>query len=190
MYQDTAENLFVGAGEDAGNPQWLALKRANRHGLIAGATGTGKTVTLQILAEAFSRAGTPVFLADIKGDISGLSQWGQPKDFLTRRADMIGLGELAHDAPPVIFWDLLGRQGHPIRTTVSEIGPMLLSRILDLNETQEGVLTIAFQIADDEGLLLLELAHCWSTSGSVAGKSASPMATYPPLRSVRSSGGC
>ncbi len=157
MATDRDDAIFIGAKDGGGNPQFLSLKRANRHGLIAGATGTGKTVTLQNLAEAFSRAGTPVFLADVKGDLSGLSQPGEPKGFLEKRAAAIGLEAYGYDAPPVVFWDLFGRQGHPIRTTISEMGPLLLARVLGLNDTQEGVLTIAFQIADDEGMLLLDL---------------------------------
>ncbi len=149
-----ALEIFVGAGE---TPQTLALKFANRHGLIAGATGTGKTVTLQILAEGFSRAGVPVFLADVKGDLSGLSQAGVAKPKLLERVERIGLEGYAVAPSPVVFWDLFGKKGHPIRTTVSEMGPLLLARLLDLNETQEGVLNIAFQVADDEGLLILDL---------------------------------
>lgn len=157
MTKDIEGAIFLGASDGGDGAQFLTLKRANRHGLVAGATGTGKTVTLQNLAEAFSRAGTPVFLADVKGDLSGLSQPGEPKDFLAKRAGMIGLEDYEHEAPPVMFWDLFGRQGSPIRTTISEMGPLLLARILGLNDTQEGVLTIAFQIADDEGMLLLDL---------------------------------
>jgi uncharacterized protein len=157
MAKDTQDGIFIGANDGGAGPQFLTLKRANRHGLIAGATGTGKTVTLQNLAEAFSRAGTPVFLADVKGDLSGLSQPSEPKDFLAKCAGLIGLEDYEYEAPPVIFWDLFGRQGHPIRTTISEMGPLLLARILGLNDTQEGVLTIAFQVADDEGMLLLDL---------------------------------
>jgi DNA helicase HerA-like ATPase len=146
--------LFIGKGE---SPQHLSLKYANRHGLIAGATGTGKTVTLQILAEGFSRAGVPVFAADVKGDLSGIAAPGDMKDFLVARALKIGLEGYAPEAPPVVFWDLFGEKGHPIRATVSEMGPLLLARLLDLNETQEGVLTLAFRVADDEGLALLDL---------------------------------
>lgn len=159
MAKDTQDGIFIGANDGGAGPQFLTLKRANRHGLIAGATGTGKIVTLQNLAEAFSRAGTPVFLADVKGDLSGLSQPGEPKDFLAKCAGLIGLEDYEYEAPPVIFWDLFGRQGHPIRTTISEMGPLLLARILGLNDTQEGVLTIAFQVADDEGMLLLDLKY-------------------------------
>ncbi len=138
-------------------PEYLALEYANRHGLITGATGTGKTISLQILAEGFSRAGVPVFCADVKGDLSGIAVKGTPKDFLAKRANDIGFGDFEYDSFPTIFWDLFGRQGHPIRTTVSEMGPLLFSRMLDLNATQEGVINIAFKLADDEGLLLLDL---------------------------------
>jgi DNA helicase HerA-like ATPase len=147
--------IFLGA---SGQPEYLVLKRANRHGLVTGATGTGKTVTLQILAEGFSRAGVPVFCADIKGDLSGIAEAGEPKDFLEKRAQVIGLAEeYAFGSSPTAFWDLFGEQGHPIRTTVSEMGPLLLSRLMDLNDTQEGVLNIVFRLADDQGLLLLDL---------------------------------
>jgi len=138
-------------------PEYLALKYGNRHGLVTGATGTGKTITLQIMAEGFSRLGVPVFAADVKGDLSGIAMAGTPQDFLLKRAKEIGFDDYSFDASPVIFWDLFGRQGHPIRATISEMGPLLLARILNLNETQEGVLNIAFRLADDEGLLLLDL---------------------------------
>ncbi len=146
--------IFVGKSDQ---PVFLLPKLSNRHGLIAGATGTGKTVTLQILAEQFSLMGTPVFMADVKGDLSGLCQAGGGNIKLEERAKEIELGELNYTALPTIFWDLFGEQGHPIRTTISEMGPLLLARLLDLNETQEGVLNIAFKIADDEGLMLLDL---------------------------------
>ena len=146
--------LFVGKGT---LPQYLELRLANRHGLIAGATGTGKTVTLQILAEGFSRAGVPVFVADVKGDLSGISQAGAAKPKLQQRAEEIGLADYGLAACPTVFWDLFGEQGHPIRTTVSEMGPLLLARLLDLNDTQEGVLNVAFEVADDQGLLILDL---------------------------------
>lgn len=147
-------------GSETGHPenrQSLGLKWANRHGLIAGATGTGKTVTLQVLAEGFSNAGVPVFMADVKGDLTGLCMPSEKQDFLVRRAAAIGLEPYTAQAFPVTFWDLFGASGHPVRTTVSEIGPLLLSRLLDLNNTQEGVLTIAFHMADAEGMLLLDL---------------------------------
>ena len=146
--------LCIGKGETI---QQIRLNRANRHGLIAGATGTGKTVTLQILAEGFSQAGVPVFAADVKGDLSGISQAGKEKPKLVTRAAETGPEGYTFRGYPTIFWDLFGKKGHPIRTTVSEMGPLLLSRLLELNDTQEGVLNIAFTIADDEGLLLLDL---------------------------------
>ncbi|MFO7190504.1 MAG: DUF853 domain-containing protein [Pseudomonadota bacterium] len=130
---------------------------ANRHGLIAGATGTGKTVTLQVLAEAFSRIGVPVFLADVKGDLSGLAAPGQPTPKLRQRLEALQLPEPVWEACPVTFWDVYGEKGHPVRTTVSELGPLLLGRMLDLNDTQQGVLTLVFKVADDHGLLLLDL---------------------------------
>jgi len=151
--------LFIGLG--GGEPQALVLKRANRHGLVAGATGTGKTVTLQGLAESFSRAGVPVFAADVKGDLSGMAMAGSPTakthEPFSKRAAEIGYTDWAYGAAPVQFWDLFGEQGHPVRTTVSEMGPLLLARLMGLNDTQEGVLTIAFHVADDDGLLLLDL---------------------------------
>jgi DNA helicase HerA-like ATPase len=137
-------------------PEYIWLRLANRHGLITGATGTGKTVTLQGLAESFSDAGVPVFCADVKGDLSGIAMKGEPKGWIENRAKLIGY-DVQFQAFPVIFWDLFGEQGHPIRATVSEVGPLLLSRLMNLNDTQEGVLNIAFRIADDEGLLLLDL---------------------------------
>src|SRR4029079_6342322 len=134
----------------------LDLKLANRHGLITGATGTGKTVSLQVLAEGFSNAGVPVFASDIKGDLSGIAAPGAGKDAFVKRAKEIGV-EYVPDRFPVEFWDLFGEQGHRVRATISEMGPLLLSRLLDLNDTQEGVLNIAFRIADEQGLLLMDL---------------------------------
>lgn len=147
--------LFLGQS-DQGAPEALLLHRANRHGVVAGATGTGKTVTLQIMAQGFSDAGVPVFCADVKGDLSGVSQAGSPNEKLTARAADMGL-TLTPRAAPTVFWDLYGQKGHPIRTTISEIGPVLMARILDLNDVQEGVLMVAFHVADKEGLLLLDL---------------------------------
>ncbi|MGN7158879.1 helicase HerA-like domain-containing protein [Sphingomonas sp. SAFR-052] len=156
---DTTE-LFLGATA-GGIRQSLVLKRANRHGLIAGATGTGKTVTLQGLAENFSAAGVPVFVADVKGDLSGIAMAGsataKPHAAFAERAAAIGDGDWQYRDTPVVFWDLFGEAGHPIRATVSEMGPLLLSRMLNLNDVQEGVLTIAFHVADEDGLLLLDL---------------------------------
>jgi len=135
----------------------LFLPMANRHGLVTGATGTGKTVTLQIMAEGFCKAGVPVFAADVKGDLSGISQEGTPQDFLLERAKKVGFEDYGFEATPTIFWDLFGEQGHPIRTTISEMGPLLLSRLMGLTDAQEGALNIAFKIADEEGLALLDL---------------------------------
>lgn len=146
--------VFIGTAQEK---QFLSLKLANRHGLITGATGTGKTVTLQILAEGFADQGVPVFAADVKGDLSGVSAEGEPKDFLIERATKIGFDDYGFDAYPTVFWDLFGEQGHPIRTTISEMGPLLLSRLLNLTEAQEGALNIAFRIADEEGLAVLDL---------------------------------
>ena len=150
--------IFLGATEK-GERQTLLLSRANRHGLIAGATGTGKTVTLQTLAEQFSANGVPVFLADVKGDLSGICMSGshdfKHADSLEARALQLGIVPYTYHDNPAVFWDLYGKKGHPIRTTISEMGPLLLSRLLGLNETQEGVLSIAFKWADDNGLLLL-----------------------------------
>jgi DNA helicase HerA-like ATPase len=151
-----ADSIFIGKGEE--HPQALVLKRANRHGLIAGATGTGKTVTLQTLAEGFSREGVPVFLSDVKGDIAGMAMRGSDAAAWTgKRAAELGMADYDYASNPVVFWDLFGEQGHPIRTTISEMGPLLLSRLMGLNETQEGVLSVAFRYADDLGLLLLDL---------------------------------
>ena len=157
--------IFLGLAAN-GEKQYLDLGRANRHGLIAGATGTGKTVTLQGLAESFSAEGVPVFVADVKGDLSGVSMPGSPTfkhaDKLEGRAKELGMDDYGYSDNPAIFWDLYGEQGHPIRTTVSEMGPLLLSRLLDLNDTQEGVLQIVFRHADENGLLLLDFGDLQS----------------------------
>jgi DNA helicase HerA-like ATPase len=150
---DTEEKIFIGKGE---LPAWLTLGLANRHGLVTGATGTGKTVSLQVMAEGFARAGVPVFAADIKGDLSGISEVGEPKDIIVKRAGEMGLS-FQPDRFSTIFWDVFGEQGHPVRATVSEMGPLLLSRMMDLNDVQEGVLNIAFKVADEQGLLLLDM---------------------------------
>jgi hypothetical protein len=146
--------IYVGQSVE---PEYLTLRLANRHGLVTGATGTGKTVTLQVLAEGFSDAGVPVFAADIKGDLSGISETGEPKPPLVKRAEEIGLTDYENRAYPTIFWDLFGEQGHPVRTTVQEMGPLLLARLLELNEVQEGVLNILFRVAADEKMPLLDL---------------------------------
>jgi len=138
-------------------PIYLLPKMANRHGLIAGATGTGKTVTLQTLAENFSARGVPVFMADVKGDLAGLSQAGGNSPKIVERAKQLGISDFKGEACPVVFWDVFGENGHPVRATVSEMGPLLLGRLLSLNDTQEGVLNMVFKIADESGLLLLDL---------------------------------
>jgi DNA helicase HerA-like ATPase len=153
MATDRDARIFVGKSE---KPEYLALKMANRHGLVTGATGTGKTVTLQVLAEGFSRAGVPVFVADIKGDLSGIAAVGKPHDFLVARAKQIGI-DYRPDEFPAVFWDVFGDEGHPVRATISEMGPLLLARLMDLNDVQEGVINIAFRIADEQGLLLIDL---------------------------------
>jgi uncharacterized protein len=157
--------IFLGLA-GIGENQYLDLSRANRHGLIAGATGTGKTVTLQGLAESFSANGVPVFVADVKGDLSGITMPGSASfkhaDKLEGRAAELGMDDYGYSDNPAIFWDLYGEQGHPIRTTVSEMGPLLLARLLDLNDTQEGVLQIVFRHADDNGLLLLDFGDLQS----------------------------
>ncbi|HEV7600241.1 MAG TPA: DUF853 domain-containing protein [Bradyrhizobium sp.] len=150
---DTDEKVFIGKGEQ---PAWLTLGLANRHGLVTGATGTGKTVSLQVMAEGFARAGVPVFAADIKGDLSGISEIGEPKDFILKRAKEMDL-TFEPDQFSTVFWDVFGEQGHPVRATVSEMGPLLLARMMDLNDVQEGVLNIAFKVADEQGLLLLDM---------------------------------
>ena len=150
---DTDEKVFIGKGEQ---PVWLTLGLANRHGLVTGATGTGKTVSLQVMAEGFARAGVSVFAADIKGDLSGISEVGEPKDFIVKRAGDMGL-TFQPDRFSTVFWDVFGEQGHPVRATVSEMGPLLLSRMMDFNDVQEGVLNVAFKLADEQGLLLLDM---------------------------------
>jgi DNA helicase HerA-like ATPase len=174
------EGLFIGTG--GGKPQILNYKRANRHGLIAGATGTGKTVTLQGIIEGFSAAGVPSFVADVKGDLSGLAMAGSPTgkthDSFAARAKEIGYDDWSYADNPVQFWDLYGEQGHPIRTTVSEMGPLLLARLMDLNEVQEGVLAIAFTVADKDGLLLLDLDDLQSMLSHCAGRADELTTTY------------
>ncbi|MCI5060553.1 MAG: DUF853 domain-containing protein [Alphaproteobacteria bacterium] len=176
---DTSEAIYIGS--ETGVPEnkiYFELKWGNRHGLIAGATGTGKTVTLQNLAEGFSNAGVPVFMADVKGDLSGICQPSEMQDFLIKRAEIIGLEEYEPQAFPVTFWDLFGKQGHPVRTTISEIGPILLARMLELNDTQEGVLNIAFRIADEEGMLLLDLKDLRALLISMAERASEISSTY------------
>ncbi|WP_083239108.1 helicase HerA-like domain-containing protein [Methyloceanibacter superfactus] len=161
-----AESVYIGQSV---KPEFVLLRLANRHGLITGATGTGKTVTLQGLAEAFSDQGVPVFCADVKGDLSGLAEKGVAKGWIEERAKLIGY-EVDFQAYPVIFWDLFGEQGHPIRTTITELGPLLLARLMDLSEAQEGVLNIAFKLADEEKLPLLDLKDLQSLLEDLAAR--------------------
>lgn len=159
-------------------PAALLPQMANRHGCITGATGTGKTITLQVLAESFSRVGTPVFMADVKGDLSGISQAGAASPKLSQRLLDLGLPQPAWGGCPTAFWDIFGAQGHPIRATVSDLGPLLLARMLDLNDTQEGVLTLAFRVADDEGLLVLDLKDLRALLQHVADSAAELRTRY------------
>ena len=153
MYTDN--KIWIAKGEQ---PVYLLPKMANRHGLVAGATGTGKTITLKVLAESFSDLGVPVFLADVKGDLSGTCEPGTDSEDMQKRIEKFGLGEQFGYKPyPVRFWDLLGKQGHPIRTTISQMGPLLLSRLLSLNDTQSGILNIVFRVADAKNLLLIDI---------------------------------
>ncbi|MHA6644720.1 helicase HerA-like C-terminal domain-containing protein [Mesorhizobium sp. A623] len=176
------KSIFLGASRKPDDSyqraEQLLLQYGNRHGLVTGATGTGKTVTLQILAEGFSNAGVPVFCADIKGDLSGIAMVGTAEDFLVKRAKTIKLDPYEFQEFPVIFWDLFGEQGHPIRATVSEMGPLLLSRLMNLSEAQEGIMNIAFRIADDEGLLLLDLKDLQSLLANIASRADEIGARY------------
>lgn len=159
------DQILIGKGE---HPVHLLAKYANRHGLVAGATGTGKTVSLLVMAEGFSRLGVPVFIADVKGDVAGLALPGIANEKIKQRVAQIGIEGYAHEASPVLFWDLYAKMGHPVRATITEIGPTLLGRILDLNDTQTGVLEVAFQLADSQGLLLLDLDDLRALLGFVA----------------------
>src|SRR5260370_12483905 len=180
---DTDEKIFVGKGEQ---PAWLTLALANRHGLVTGATGTGKTVSLQVMAEGFARAGVPVFAADIKGDLSGISEAGEPKDFIVKRAADMGLA-FQPDRFSTVFWDVFGEQGHPVRATVTELGPLLLSRMLDLNDVQEGVLNVAFRVADPNGLSLIDMKDLRALLDAIVPDTSkkSPDAEEDPLAPIR-----
>ncbi|CDX55799.1 putative ATPase [Mesorhizobium plurifarium] len=175
-------SIFIGASRKPDDSyqraEELLLRYGNRHGLVTGATGTGKTVSLQVLAEGFSNAGVPVFCADIKGDLSGISMMGEAKDFLVKRAEQVRLDPYQFQEFPVIFWDLFGEQGHPIRATISEMGPLLMSRLMNLTEAQEGVMNIAFRIADEEGLLLLDLKDLQALLANMAERSDQLSARY------------
>jgi len=173
--------IFLGRSVE---PEYLELKLANRHGLVTGATGTGKTVSLQVLAEGFADAGVPVFAADIKGDLAGISEVGTKKDGLAKRAKDIGLGDWSNTAYPTVFWDLFGEQGHPVRATVQEMGPLLLSRLLELNETQEGVLNILFRVAADEQMPLLDLKDLRAMANDVGQRGKSLMTKYGNVAAI------
>ena len=173
--------IFLGRSVE---PEYLELKLANRHGLITGATGTGKTVSLQVLAEGFSAAGVPVFAADIKGDLSGVAEPGVKKDGLAKRAKEIGLDDWSNTAFPTVFWDVFGEQGHPVRATVQDMGPLLLSRLLELNETQEGVLTILFRVAADEDMPLLDLKDLRAMANDIGQRGKSLMTKYGNVAAI------
>jgi DNA helicase HerA-like ATPase len=166
--------IFVGRSS---KPEVLTLALANRHGLVTGATGTGKTVTLQVLAEGLSRAGVSVFAADVKGDLSGVSEVGEAKEAFVTRAKTLGF-DYEPDQFPVVFWDLFGEQGHPIRATISEVGPLLLSRLMDLNDVQEGVINICFRVADEQGLLILDLKDLRAVLGFISDHAAELTVQY------------
>jgi hypothetical protein len=157
---------------------YLLPKMSNRHGLIAGATGTGKSVTLRVMAEAFSRLGIPVFMADVKGDLAGMCRPGGDNPKVAERAQLFGLTDFAYTAYPIVFWDVFGEQGHPLRSTISEMGPLLLARVLNLNDTQGGVLSLVFKVADDNGLLLLDLKDLRSMLQFVAENAKSLTTEY------------
>ncbi len=176
----TPSSLILGATAD-GQSVNLHLPMANRHGLVTGATGTGKTVTLQVLAEAFSRAGVPVFAADVKGDLSGISQAGTEHPKVTERLEKMAIPKFRFGGCPTLLWDIEGKHGHPVRTTVSEMGPLLLSRLMDLSDTQSGILQMIFQIADDQGLLLLDLKDLQSLVAFVTDNAKTLKAEYGSL---------
>jgi DNA helicase HerA-like ATPase len=180
---DTDDKIFVGKGDEQA---WLTLALANRHGLVTGATGTGKTVTLQVMAEGFARAGVPVFAADIKGDLSGISEVGEAKDFILKRAGEMGL-TFQPDQFSTVFWDVFGEQGHPVRATITEMGPLLLARMLDLNDVQEGVLNVAFRVADDNGLALIDMKDLRALLDAIVPDSGKkgPDAEEDPLAPIR-----
>jgi hypothetical protein len=174
-------SIVVGKGDSV---QYLHLQYGNRHGLIAGATGTGKTISLQVLAEGFSRNGVPVFMADVKGDLSGVCMPGDENPKLSKRAAETGVTDYSYEGFPTIFWDLFGKKGHPIRATVSDMGPLLLSQLLGLNETQEGVLNVAFAVADDSGLLILDLKDLRALLTFVAENAKELSTEYGTVRKV------
>jgi DNA double-strand break repair helicase HerA and related ATPase len=181
------EPLLIAKAKD---PLYLLPKMANRHGLIAGATGTGKTVTLQVMAERFSAIGVPVFMADVKGDLAGISQKGGGNAKVEERIKQLKPDGFTYQGSPVTFWDVFGEQGHPVRATISEMGPLLLGRLLNLNETQEGVLNLIFRIADDNGWLLLDLKDLRAMAATTPRISPPPTVTSPAPRSAPSNARC
>jgi hypothetical protein len=170
-----SNEILIGQGD---RPVTLSARYANRHGLVAGATGTGKTVSLLVLAEGFSRMGVPVFMADVKGDVSGLAAAGSLNEKIQQRVARTGMENYSPEASPVIFWDIYGKSGHPVRTTISEMGPALLGRILQLNDTQSGILDIAFKLVDDQGLLLLDMDDLRAVLAYIADNRKDISATY------------
>src|SRR6476659_4179343 len=177
---DQDDRIFVGKSV---KPEYLMLRYGNRHGLVTGATGTGKTVTLQVLAEGLSRAGVSVFAADVKGDLSGISEVGEAKEAFVTRAKSLGF-DYEPDQFPVVFWDLFGEQGHPIRATISEMGPLLLSRLMDLNDVQEGVINICFRVADEQGLVILDLKDLRAVLGFISDHAAELTVQYGNVSKV------
>lgn len=177
-------NTIVLGGDPSGNAVTLDLSFANRHGLIAGATGTGKTISVQVIAEAFSRAGVPVFLTDVKGDLSGIAEIGKPHKKIDERLTKMPLADYVQEGNPVRFWDILGKSGMPVRLSISDLGPQLLARLLDLNETQEAILTIVFDYADDEGLLLINLDDLKTSLNFVQENSDSLSSEYGRISSA------
>ncbi|MBF0305113.1 MAG: DUF853 family protein [Alphaproteobacteria bacterium] len=175
------KSIHIGQGDES---LALDLSVANRHGLVAGATGTGKTVSLRLLAEGFAQAGVPVFVADVKGDLAGLAEPGQASPRITERLAALGMKKHAFAAMPVVFWDLFGRNGHPLRATISDMGPLLLSRLLGLNDVQRGVLDIVFKVADDEGLLLLDLPDLRAMLTNVSERAKELMKSYGSVSAV------
>src|ERR1700709_2190617 len=178
---DTDEKIFIGKGDEAA---WLTLALANRHGLVTGGTGTGKTVSLQVMAEGFARAGVPVFAADIKGDLSGIAEVGEAKDFILSRAREMALTFQPDQFAPV-FWGGFGGQGHPVRATVSEMGPLLLSRMLDLNDVQEGVLNVAFRVADDHSMALIGMKDLRALLDAIVPDTSKKGEGDDPLAAIR-----
>ena len=175
------QTIFIGQAEEA---VAMLPKMANRHGLIAGATGTGKTITMQGLAEGFSELGVPVFLVDVKGDVSGVSQPGKPHPKVAERVEIMSLEDFSFESFPVTFWDVFGELGHPVRTTISEMGPLLMSRLLKLNDVQQGVLDLVFRVADDNGWLLLDLKDLRAMLKFVADNAAEFRTLYGNISSA------